>query len=40
MLLDVSAVRNAGIAASVEAAQAAAVAFELAAVDVSGTVLL
>lgn len=40
MLLDVSAVRNAGIAASAEAAQVAAVAFELAAVDVSGTALL
>lgn len=40
MLLDVSAVRNAGIAVSVEAAQAAAVASELVAADVSGTALL
>lgn len=40
MLLDVSAVRNAGIAVSVEAAQVVAFAFELAAVDVSETALL
>lgn len=40
MLLDVSAARNAEIAVSAEAEQAAAFAFELAAADVSETVLL
>lgn len=40
MLLDVSVVRNAEIAVSAEAEQAAAFAFELIAVDVSETALL
>lgn len=40
MLLGASAVRNAEIAVSAEAEQAAAFAFELTAVDASETVLL
>lgn len=40
VLLDVSVVRNAEIAVSAEAEQAAAFAFELTAVDVSETALL
>lgn len=40
MLLNVSVVRNAEIAVSAEAEQAAASAFELTAVDVSETALL